>query len=190
MATEMQKKQFIMGNIMESFLISKFNLSDSPTYDILAKMYDYANLNSNKELVRRLNKRRNLSTNIQSSVYEDAAYIVAERIVEDKTGVLKDLYVDLMQKKFPNVKALIDKINPTDDIVEARLKLKNPNERLPMLALVSLKYDAGILKLSLKKNRFGGRNVDVLLKWDIDKGIIEPMLNEEELEQMGEEFGF
>ena len=141
MATEMQKKQFIMGNIMESFLISKFNLSDSPTYDILAKMYDYANLNSNKELVRRLNKRRNLSTNIQSSVYEDAAYIVAERIVEDKTGVLKDLYVDLMQKKFPNVKALIDKINPTDDIVEARLKLKNPNERLPMLALISLKYD-------------------------------------------------
>ena len=56
--------------------------------------------------------------------------------------------------------------------------------------VVSLKYDAGILKLSLKKNRFGGRNVDVLLKWDIDKGIIEPMLNEEELEQMGEEFGF
>lgn len=56
--------------------------------------------------------------------------------------------------------------------------------------VVSLKYDAGILKLSLKKNRFGGRNVDVLLKWNIDKGIIEPMLNEEELEQMGEEFGF
>ena len=56
--------------------------------------------------------------------------------------------------------------------------------------VVSMKYDSGILKLSLKKNRFGGRNVDVLLKWDIDKGIIEPMLNEEELEQMGEEYGF
>ena len=60
MATEMQKKQFIMGNILESFHISKFIPSDSPTYDVLAKMYDYANLNSNKELVRRLNKRRNL----------------------------------------------------------------------------------------------------------------------------------
>lgn len=55
---------------------------------------------------------------------------------------------------------------------------------------LSLKYDSGILKIALQKNRFGGKNVDVLLKWDIDKGIIEPMLNEEELEQMGEEYGF
>jgi hypothetical protein len=32
--------------------------------------------------------------------------------------------------------------------------------------------------------------VDVLLKWDIDKGIIEPMLDSESLEQMGEDYGF
>lgn len=56
--------------------------------------------------------------------------------------------------------------------------------------VISLKYDNGLLKLSLKKNRFGGRNVDVLLKWDIDRGIIEPMLNDDELEQLGEDYGF
>lgn len=56
--------------------------------------------------------------------------------------------------------------------------------------VVAIKFSEGILKVSLKKNRFGGKNVDVLLKWDIDKGIIEPMLDVEELEQMGEEYGF
>ena len=56
--------------------------------------------------------------------------------------------------------------------------------------VVAIKYSEGILKVSLKKNRFGGKNVDVLLKWDIDKGIIEPMLDSESLEQMGEDYGF
>jgi hypothetical protein len=29
-----------------------------------------------------------------------------------------------------------------------------------------------------------------MLKWDIDKGIIEPMLSQDELSDLGEEFGF
>lgn len=56
--------------------------------------------------------------------------------------------------------------------------------------VISLKYAEGILTLSLKKNRFGGKNVDVMMKWDIDKGIIEPMLDADRLEELGEEFGF
>ena len=55
---------------------------------------------------------------------------------------------------------------------------------------VSIKYSEGILTISLNKNRFGGKNVDVMLKWDIDKGIIEPMLSQDELSDLGEEFGF
>lgn len=56
--------------------------------------------------------------------------------------------------------------------------------------VISLKYLEGILTVSLKKNRFGGKNVDVMMKWDIDKGIIEPMLDPDRLKEMGEEFGF
>lgn len=55
---------------------------------------------------------------------------------------------------------------------------------------VSIKYSEGILTISLNKNRFGGKNVDVMLKWNIDKGIIEPMLSADELEDLGEEYGF
>ena len=55
---------------------------------------------------------------------------------------------------------------------------------------VSIKYSEGILTISLNKNSFGGKNVDVMLKWDIDKGIIEPMLSQDELSDLGEEFGF
>lgn len=55
---------------------------------------------------------------------------------------------------------------------------------------VSIKYTEGILTISLNKNRFGGKNVEVMLKWDIDKGIIEPMLSPEELGILEEEYGF
>lgn len=55
---------------------------------------------------------------------------------------------------------------------------------------ISIKYIEGILTISLKKNRFGGKNVDVMLKWDIDKGIVEPMLDADRLAELGEEFGF
>lgn len=41
--------------------------------------------------------------------------------------------------------------------------------------VISQRILDGILKLSLKKNTFGRSGVDVLLKWDIDLGILEPL---------------
>jgi replicative DNA helicase len=46
--------------------------------------------------------------------------------------------------------------------------------------VISLKQMDGTLKLSLKKNTFGKSNVDVLMKWDIDHGILEPLALEED----------
>ncbi len=45
--------------------------------------------------------------------------------------------------------------------------------------VISLRVLDGILKLSLKKNTFGRSGVDVLAKWDIDYGLIQPLALEE-----------
>lgn len=56
--------------------------------------------------------------------------------------------------------------------------------------VLAMKYEDGLLTLRLQKNRLGSKNVEVMLKWNIDIGLIEPLLSEDELEVMGEEYGF
>jgi replicative DNA helicase len=41
--------------------------------------------------------------------------------------------------------------------------------------VLSLTHAEGILKVSLKKNTLGRDNVDALMKWDIDLGLVEPI---------------
>jgi replicative DNA helicase len=41
--------------------------------------------------------------------------------------------------------------------------------------LLTLKYDEGILKISLKKNTVGRGGIDSLLRWDIDSGYLLPI---------------
>lgn len=45
--------------------------------DIMAKLYGAAKLSNNKELVRRLDKRRNLKSMIANTIYCDIAYLLA-----------------------------------------------------------------------------------------------------------------
>jgi replicative DNA helicase len=42
--------------------------------------------------------------------------------------------------------------------------------------VVSMRYGESTLKISVKKNRYGKRNQELLLLWDIDRGIIKPFL--------------
>lgn len=56
--------------------------------------------------------------------------------------------------------------------------------------VISMNVIDGVLKLSIKKNRYGVVNRDVLLMWNIDYGIIKPLLDEDELESVEEEYGF
>ena len=41
--------------------------------------------------------------------------------------------------------------------------------------ILSLNMTEGILKISLKKNTMGRSDIDAMLKWDIDKGLLEPL---------------
>lgn len=56
--------------------------------------------------------------------------------------------------------------------------------------IIGMYYEDGLLHLGVQKNRFGSKNDKVTMKWDIDKGIIEPLLKDEELEVMSDEYGF
>lgn len=141
MVSEVRKKQFIMGNIVYSFQVSDENYLDIPEYEIMSQLYDFANLNNNKELVRRLDKGRTLTGRIQNAVYVDIAYIIAEKIVEDKAGLLKDLYIKLFQNKYPKIKRIIDNVKMTDDVMELSNKLNRMNEKFILFAILSLKYD-------------------------------------------------
>lgn len=141
MATEAQKKQFIMGNIVHSFQVRDEDYKEVPEYEIMSKLYDFANLNNNKELVKRLDKGRTLTGRIQNSVYLDVAYIIAEKIVEDKTGALKELYIKLFEEKYFNVKKIVGNVKITDEAETILNKTNKEVERYAILAILSLKYD-------------------------------------------------
>lgn len=57
--------------------------------------------------------------------------------------------------------------------------------------VISLSVIDGILKLAMKKNRYGINNKDVLVMWDINAGYIKPMLEKQEGEKdEGNDYGF
>ena len=46
--------------------------------------------------------------------------------------------------------------------------------------VIALSVLDGILKLSLKKNRYGVNNKECLIKWDINTGMLTPLLDKNE----------
>lgn len=57
--------------------------------------------------------------------------------------------------------------------------------------VIALSVLDGILKLAMKKNRYGINNKDVLVMWDINAGYIKPLLEKEEDGSTGaEDYGF
>lgn len=57
--------------------------------------------------------------------------------------------------------------------------------------VISLSVIDGILKLSVKKNRYGINNKDVMVMWDINAGYIKPLLENKEGEKgEAEDYGF
>lgn len=57
--------------------------------------------------------------------------------------------------------------------------------------VIALSVLDGILKLAMKKNRYGINNKDVLVMWDINAGYINPLLEKEEGGSIGaEDYGF
>jgi len=56
--------------------------------------------------------------------------------------------------------------------------------------VIALSVLDGILKLSIKKNRYGINNKDVLVMWDINSGYIKPILENQEGGKDEEDYGF
>lgn len=54
----------------------------------------------------------------------------------------------------------------------------------------SLAMKDGILSIVVKKGRNGGKDTEVKMNWDIDKGIFKPLLDEQTAEEVSEDFGF
>lgn len=48
----------------------------------------------------------------------------------------------------------------------------------------------GILTVAVKKGRNGGDGVDVKMNWNIDLGILKPLIDEEEVDNLEENYGF
>lgn len=141
MATEAQKKQFVKGCIIFSFQVYDEDDRNVPEYHILSTLYDSANLNNNKALVNRLEQARNIAGRIYNAVYLDIAYIVADKIVEDTTGFLKDMYVSMFAVKYPYIKRIVDNAKATDDVRVLLGKVSKESERQILVAFLSFKYD-------------------------------------------------
>ena len=56
--------------------------------------------------------------------------------------------------------------------------------------VIALSVLDGILKLDVKKNRYGINNKDVLVMWDINNGYIKPILDKQEGGKDEEDYGF
>lgn len=54
----------------------------------------------------------------------------------------------------------------------------------------SLAMKDGILSIVVKKGRNGGKDTEVKMNWDIDKGIFKPLLDNQTAEEASEDYGF
>ena len=48
----------------------------------------------------------------------------------------------------------------------------------------------GILTIAIKKGRNGGDGIDVKMNWNIDLGILKPLIDDEEIDTLEEDYGF
>ena len=48
----------------------------------------------------------------------------------------------------------------------------------------------GILTVAVKKGRNGGDGIDVKMNWNIDLGILKPLIDDEEIDSLEEDYGF
>lgn len=55
---------------------------------------------------------------------------------------------------------------------------------------IAMKVVNKVLRISIKKNRYGRNNVDVLMLWETNLGIFKPMLADQTAEQATSDYGF
>ncbi|MGL5460743.1 MAG: DnaB-like helicase C-terminal domain-containing protein [Cetobacterium sp.] len=93
------------------------------------------------------------------------------------------------QARRDNNKNKADKENPPelDEIYESDGIAQNSTR------VISMKCTGRVLKLAIKKNRYGEKDKDVFMMWDKDKGILKPLIqttSETTEEELQEEYGF
>lgn len=149
------KRQFLMGMIVNSFGVEE--IGEVEEKDIMAKLYGAAKLSNNKELVRRLDKRRNLKGMIANTIYCDIAYLLAEKIVDDETQTLSKLYIMLFEEKYPNIKKMVETSKKDDDLLDkGDTLLKRQHLRFAFYTIMNLHYDLdeldSLLSVAIRTN--------------------------------------
>lgn len=165
---------------MEGFIVvtpKDFGGRKPTTDDLRALMIYYgADILGVDQITLMVDKRRGENKRIQYTNISEDLFLISEELQKPIIAVTQANRDSVKNKKEKDVAPELHEIGESDGIAQNSTRV------------ISLNVHEGVAKLALKKNRYGLNNKEVLMTWDIDKGVLRPMLEGGQQEQ--ESYGF
>ena len=146
------------------------------TDDLRALMIKYnADILGVDQITLMTDKRRGENKRIQYTNISEDLFLISEELQKPVLAVTQANRDSVKNKKEKDVAPELHEIGESDGIAQNSTRV------------ISLNVHQGVAKLVLKKNRYGLNNKEVLMTWDIDKGILKPMLDggQDEMDSFG-----
>lgn len=150
---------------------------NKPTVDELKNLYMYydADLLGVDQITLMRDQRKGENKRIQYTNISEDLYLMSEELQKPVLAVTQANRDSVKNKAEPDAPELHE-IGESDGIAQNATRV------------ISMSMVDNVLKLAIKKNRYGLNNKDVLMMWDINYGIMKPLLEGGQQEQSA--YGF
>lgn len=163
------------------FVVTPKDLGDKPTVRVIDKLQEEtgADLIIVDQLTLMLDERRGENKRIRYNNISEDLFALSERIQKPIIAVTQARRDTNKKKEEKENTPELDEIYESDGIAQNSTRV------------ISMKVVGRILKLGIKKNRYGEKEKEVFLLWDKDKGLLKPLINAgEDVEEAQDEYGF
>lgn len=154
--------------------------SKKPTVDEikhLAQMYE-ADVIGIDQISLMSDQRKGKEKRIQFTNISEDLYTMSEDLGVPVLAVAQASRESVKAKKKENETPELHEISESDGVAQNSTRS------------ISMKVIDKVMRISVKKNRYGVNNRDVLMLWDTNLGILKPILESETAEEAQAEYGF
>lgn len=163
------------------YVVTPRDLGDKPTVRTIENLYEdlKPDLICIDQLTLMRDMRNGENKRIRYNNISEDLFSLSEKIQKPILAVTQAKRDSNKKKEEKDLPPELDEIYESDGIAQNSTRV------------ISMKVVGRVLKLAIKKNRYGEKDKEVFLIWDKDRGYITPLLEQGETsESMGEEYGF
>lgn len=163
------------------YVVTPRDLGDKPTVRTIENLYEdlKPDLICIDQLTLMNDMRGGENKRIRYNNISEDLFALSEKIQKPILAVTQARRDSNKKKEEKDLPPELDEIYESDGIAQNSTRV------------ISMKVVGRVLKLAIKKNRYGEKDKEVYMIWDKDKGILTPFLEPgESAEQLEEDYGF